>query len=138
MQAIAVSADVLNEMTEQAAQMNNKVSFKEYLLKNNYVALSNRLFVKDEPAELIRLSRRNGQTVYRNFAQKDDKGTLMDFLRNRSVEDGKVVPNKKLSTFMRAMEKANNFLQQHKVERMPRKAPRNILFETNLNKGIGH
>jgi hypothetical protein len=110
---LMVTKDLINELASMGTDLNSKISFENYLMKSGYTPLSARLFIKEQPVEIIRLSKRNGQTVFRNFADKNDKGTLMDFIRNRSVEEGHVCPNEKAHTFMVAVDTATEFLQKH-------------------------
>ncbi|MCS3801008.1 hypothetical protein [Niastella sp. OAS944] len=117
---IMFTKELIDELAVQGTDLNSKISFENYLMKSGYTPLSTRLFLKEEPLEIIRLSKRNGQTVFRNFADKNDKGTLMDFIRNRSMEDGRVCPNAKVHTFMAAVETATNFLQKHPGRIKPR------------------
>ncbi|WP_207510440.1 hypothetical protein [Longitalea luteola] len=105
--------ELVNELAALGTDLNSKVSFEKYLVESGYTPLSTRLFFKDNPLELIRLSKRNGQTVFRNFANDHDKGTLMDFIRNRSMHEGQVCPNEKVHTFVAAVDTASNFLQRH-------------------------
>lgn len=110
---IMFTKDLINELAALGTDLNAKISFENYLLKNGYTPLSERLFMKENPLELIRLSKENNQTVYRNFENKEDKGTLLDFIRNRSMDDGKVHPNQKVTTFIAAVGAAETFHKKY-------------------------
>ena len=114
---IMLTKDLINELAALGTDLNAKISFENYLLKSGYTPLSERLFMKENPLELIRLSKENGEKVYQNFENKEDKGTLMDFIRNRSLDEGKVHPNQKVTTFIAAVDTAKAFHQKYPGQR---------------------
>lgn len=124
MELMTFNQELVQNISLQAMELNQQISFKDYLLNQQYTPISERLFLKENPLELIRISTRNGTTVFRNFAEKMDKGTLMDFIRNRSYEDGKVIPNQKVHTMMLAIETAKAYLNNQLVQRVVRKSGR--------------
>ncbi len=126
MQIIALSRQSFENLSNEAELLNKKVSFAIYLLEQGYKPLSARLFLKDDPLELIRLTRKDGLTMYKNFAQKEDKGTFIDFLRNRSLEEGRIIPNQKMRSFNAAVEKANAFIARNPIGRNQRAVVRRI------------
>ncbi len=121
MHVLGISDKELQQATEEALSLNSQISFSDYLLKAGYTSFSPRLFMKENPLELIRLQTSKGQTYFRNFENKEDRGRLLDFIRNRSLEDGKIIPNKKIHTFLLAVEKAKTFLKGTKTELVPLK-----------------
>jgi len=126
MALMTFNQELVQEISRQATELNQQISFKDYLLEKKYTPISDRLFLKENPLELIRVSTRNGTTVFRNFAEKMDKGTLMDFIRNRSFEDGKVIPNQKVATMMLAIETAKQFLKKNPLLRATPKSVRRL------------
>jgi hypothetical protein len=126
MALMTFNQELVQDISRQAMELNQQISFKNYLLELKYTPISDRLFLKENPLELIRISTRNGTTVFRNFAEKMDKGTLMDFIRNRSFEDGKVIPNQKVHTMVLAIETAKQFLKKNPLLRVVPKSVRKL------------
>ncbi len=84
----------LQQLRKLTDELESKVSFKGYLLLENYQMISPRLFVKDDTPEIIRLTKKGGRTVFKNFLVREDKGTLIDFICHRSGEKGRVTPDR--------------------------------------------
>lgn len=103
----------LERLSIEATALNNQVSFRDYLIKSGYTEFSPRLYMKENPLELIRLFRKDGHTHFRNFENKNDKGRLLDFIRHRSLEEGKVLPNTAISALQVAITKAKAFIKEN-------------------------
>lgn len=142
MQFLTITADLLKQVSSEANELNQQISFQKYLLSAGYTAFSERLFMKENPLELIRISQKNGTTIFRNFENKDDHGRLLDFIRNRSLEDGKVIPNKKIHTMIRAIQKANHFNAVTALSVAPtqpkNKKPRQLQPDYTQNRAMKH
>lgn len=113
-------------MSQEGTSLSTQISFQAYLKSENYERFSDTLFMREdpfqkEPVELIGLRKVKGVTNYVNFQNKKDRGTILDFLRNRSLEEGRVIPNKDIDAFLNAVIKAKYFIKNN-PEKTPEKA----------------
>lgn len=105
------TGEQLLELARQGEALNAQINFAALLQSRQYKQLPNGFFLRKQPPELIELTTRDGKTTYINHFEPKDKGTLMDYLRNRSMEEGKIIPNEKIHTFAIAIATAREFLQ---------------------------
>lgn len=98
------------QVSGRGNRIDKTFSLQEYLVKENYQQLSSRLFVKENSPEIIRLTRRNGKTFFRNFLIPHDRGTALDFLMNRLHTPGQIIPNKDHSSLQKAIMTATMFV----------------------------
>jgi hypothetical protein len=103
----------LLELASKGRQLEKKISMSSYLLFNNYQQVSPRCFVKDNSPEIIRVTHCAGRDHFINFFNKEDSGTLTDFVRNRSIQDGHVIPNQKIFSFQLAVGKLQAYFNDH-------------------------
>lgn len=130
----AITNEVYDEFFRIGSALSSKISFENYLLNNGFIPLSARLFLKENPLQLIRLTKRNGQTFYKNFEHDDDKGDLLDFIRNRSVRRDEVCPNKQKDTHVSAVVIAQKFLEQNPQRRIKPRVLRQLAMNATKYK----
>lgn len=91
-------------------QLEKQFPLQQYLLMKNYQQVSTHVYIKDDSPEIIRVTRRQGRTFFRNFLLPADKGSVLDFLCHRLHTPGKIIPNTDQQTLERAVEAATHFI----------------------------
>lgn len=111
---IAYTLEDLKHLAEQAERLNKGNGLEVFLKLYKYKEIASDLFAHTDPPQVIELTRGEDGISYINQLHEDDQGKFIQFLQNRFLELGKVLPNNKIHTFLSAVSVA---LEQEKSNR---------------------
>lgn len=110
----------LDRIMEEKKLLEDSISLHDLLPEIGYTRLTERLYIKENSPEIIVIDKKN-DSEYKNFELKSDKGTVADFISNRSVRSGEIIPNTNLRAEVSAIAQMFHFTcgEDESLQRLP-------------------
>lgn len=110
----------LDRIKEEKKLLEDSISLHDLLPEIGYTRLTERLYVKENSSEIIVVDKKN-DSQYKNFELKSDKGTVADFISNRSLKSGEIIPNSSLRAKVSAIAQMFHFTcgEDESLQRLP-------------------
>lgn len=99
----AYSADDMKNLAEQGQRLNKGDLFLSFLKDVGYKSVDKDSFFGQDYNETIIISHTEEGIKFTNKDFAEDNGDFIQFLQNRMLEEGKVIPNKELYVFLNAV-----------------------------------
>ncbi|AOM80030.1 hypothetical protein [Pedobacter steynii] len=123
----AYTLEDLGILVTEAERLRSGVGFEHYLRDEGYKKKSEFVYIHSEPEQIIELTQNKNQITYANNLDRNDKGNFINFLQNRHLEVGRIIPNEKIHTFLSAVQVALQYEQKaHSIKISPVKPPMKI------------
>jgi hypothetical protein len=127
----AYSLEDLQRILDKGKLLDMGFGLEKFLVRNGFKREEFNLYSHEDPKQLIELRSDSKGISYINKLNEADSGQYIQFLQNRILEPGKVIPNQKLPALLGAVEwaskieekgkhkfiKTKNFPQKRKLKR---------------------